>query len=169
MSVTLYELTGNYNALYGKLSSGEELTEEEFDALMKLDGDIKEKLEGYGRIINELESDSERLDAEIKRLQNRKKSIDNGLSRIYTRLENTMILHGMASEPIKTERFTFKFRKSSAVEVSDKFIEWAREYHRDDLLNYAMPKPNLTAIKEALEKGQEIPAFIKDKKTLKVG
>ncbi len=168
MSITLYELTGNYNALYGKLSSGEELTEEEFDALMKLDGDIKEKLEAYGRVINELESDSDRLDSEIKRLQNRKKSIDNGLSRIYTRLENTMILHGMADSPIKTEHFTFKFRKSSAVEVNENFIEWCKEYKRDDLLNVTAV-PNKTAIKEALENGEEIPAWVREKRKLRMG
>jgi len=168
MSITLYELTGNYNALYGKLSSGEELTEEEFDALMKLDGDIKEKLEAYGRVINELESDSDRLDAEIKRLQNRKKSIDNSVARIYTRLENTLILHGLADEPIKTEHFTFGFRRSSSVEVDENFIRWADEYKRSDLLNYAMPVPNKTAIKQALENGEQIPAWIQDKQKLKV-
>lgn len=168
MKETLYELTGEYMALYGKLSDGEELTEEEMAMLLSLDGEIETKLEKYGRVITEAESDSARLDAEIKRLTKRKKSIDNNVSRMYTWLENAFIIHGMADKPIKTDNFTFRFRKSTSIEVFDQFIEWCREYNRPDLLNVTAV-PNKTAIKEALEKGEEIPAWVQEKRKLRMG
>jgi hypothetical protein len=114
-----------------------------------------------------MESDSERLDAEIKRLQARKKSIDNNLNRIYDRLSNALILHGLDDKK-KTEHFTFSFRKSTAVEVDDGFIDWCDKYNKPQYLNYGKPVVNKTAVKEALENGEEIPAWIQEKKTLKV-
>lgn len=163
---TLYELTGEYLNLYGALADGDEISEEQMDALMELDTEIDSKLESYGRVITELEADSDRLGAEIKRLQARKKTIDNNLGRVYDRLSSALILHGIDKK--KTEHFTFSFRKSSAVEVADNFIEWCDEHKRAELLNYGKPTANKTAIKEALEKGEEIPAWIQEKKTLKV-
>ena len=163
---TLYELSGEYLALYSAMSDGEEVTEEQMDALMKLDSEIDDKLEGYGRVINELEADSDRLGKEIKRLQARKIVTDNNLTSIYNRLSNALILHGIDKK--KTDTFTFSFRKSSAVEVDDGFIDWCDKYNKPQYLNYGKPVVNKTAVKEALEKGEELPAWIQEKKTLKV-
>jgi hypothetical protein len=50
---------------------------------------------------------------------------------------------------IKLPWGTIKSRATSRVEVGEEFIAWAQQNNRDDLLTFAPPKPNLTAIKKA--------------------
>lgn len=47
------------------------------------------------------------------------------------------------------------YRKSTAVELDDNFVEWAQE-NADDLLTYKAPEPNKTAIKDRLKEGGEL-------------
>lgn len=52
------------------------------------------------------------------------------------------------------------FRKSKSVVVSDDFVRWAQDNDRDDLLTYKEPTANKTAIKDAINAGEEMPAEI---------
>ena len=50
-------------------------------------------------------------------------------------------------------------QNAESVEVANEmnFIGWAMTHDRDDLLRYSMPDINKTAVKTALNNGQDIP------------
>jgi hypothetical protein len=90
--------------------------------LLSLDGEIETKLEKYGRVITEAESDSAKADAEIKRLTKRKKSIDNNVSRMYTWLENAFIIHGMQTSRLRRTTSRSDSAKAQALKCSTSLL-----------------------------------------------
>ena len=165
--MNLYELTAEYNNLLAKLQDSDDMSDDDMSALLTADGELTDKLESYANVISELEADSEKLAKEAKRLLDRRKTIDNNIERMKTAVANTLILQGIDKK--KTATHTFGFRSSSSVEVKDEdeFIHWAIQYGYDGLLKQTFTL-NKTLIKQALEQGQEIPAFIVEKKKLTI-
>ena len=167
--MNIYQLTGHYGFLLARMQESEEVSEEEMSELLKADGDLEEKLDKYGHIINQLESDSEQLDKEEKRLAKRRMTNDKNAERMKKAIANTLIALG--EEKKKTPHYNFSFRKSSVVELKDKdesqFIAWAMKYGKNDLYNASFTT-NKKAIREALENGDEIPAYIVEKKKLQI-
>lgn len=60
----------------------------------------------------------------------------------------------------KSDKVEVGYRKSKAVKTSEDFVKWAVEHDRDDLLTYKEPTANKTAIKEAINNGEDVPAEI---------
>lgn len=107
---TLYELTGQYLQL---LDMAEDSDPEVFaDTLEGLDGEIEEKADNYAKVIKILEGDVNSIDSEIKRLQERKKSISANVKRIKSNLENIMRVTGKTK--FKTLLFSFGIQKNPA-------------------------------------------------------
>ena len=165
--MNIYALTAQYESLLAKMQDSEEMSDEDVSALLQADGDLTEKLDNYANVIAELEADSEKLDKEEKRLKARRTLIDKNVDRMKTAVANTLILQGIDKK--KTATHTFGFRSSSSVEVKDEheFIDWCIKYGMDGLLKQTFTL-NKTLIKQALENGQEIPAFIVEKKKLQI-
>lgn len=61
--------------------------------------------------------------------------------------------YALNGDKFSSPRLKVSYRKSSTVELSDGFVEWA-EINADDLLTYSEPKPNKTLIKAAIKDGR---------------
>lgn len=117
---TLYEHLEQYKLLKTFIEDNDA---EGFElALSQMEGSISEKLEGYAMVIKEIESDVNGLDSEIKRLQARKKAYENNIARMkeaMTLALDTVEPDKNGNKRLKTEKFTFSFRKSTSVQIVD--------------------------------------------------
>lgn len=113
---TLYELTRKYLEL---LNMAAEADPEVFaDTLEGIEGEIEDKADGYGKVIRELSGDIAKVQAEIDRLTDRKKTMVNNLAKIKDSLQASMEATGMRR--IKTDMFSFWIQKNPpVVQVTD--------------------------------------------------
>lgn len=114
---TLYELQGSYAQIQQMIEDGAEGLE---DILKTVEGAIEEKLEGYAMVIKNLESDVVGMKTEEKRIAERRKGIENQLERMKNAIANT--LENSGQDKVKTEKFTFSWRKSSAVHITNEAL-----------------------------------------------
>ena len=71
------------------------------------------------------------------------------------------IAYALAGEKFKTAKVAVSYKHTVSTECADNFIQWAQDNKRDDLLSYGKPTANKTAIKAAIESGEQgIPAQI---------
>ena len=83
------------------------------------------KLEGYAMIIKNLESDNAGIKAEEDRLAKRRKLSENAIARMKERMIETLEMvepDAKGVKRVKTEKFTFSFRKSTSVKVEDESV-----------------------------------------------
>ena len=99
------------------IENGGELTPELETRLQIAESELKAKSVNYYHVIKELESTTNMIDAEIKRLQELKKSRVNTIEKLENALIYSMNLHGI--EKIETETLKISTRKSKSVEVVD--------------------------------------------------
>lgn len=88
--------------------------------MFELERDIK--LEGYAMVIKNLESDNAGIKAEEERLAKRRKHSENAIARMKRKMEETLEMvepDDKGVKRVKIQKFTFSFRKSSKVEVSN--------------------------------------------------
>ena len=85
------------------------------------------------------------IKSEIKRLQELAKRYENSADKLADTLLQSVVAHGQ----IKTALVTISSRKSKSVSITDESLLGA-EFLR------IKTEPNKTAIKEALEAGQEV-------------
>ena len=108
---TLYELTGQYLKL---LNMAAEADPEVFaDTLEGIEGEIEDKADGYGKVIQELSGDIAKVQAEIDRLTDRKKTMVNNLAKIKDSFQASMEATG--KRRIKTDIFSFWIQKNPPV------------------------------------------------------
>lgn len=102
----LYELTWKYKEIQNHLLNDDEYPIE----LIAADEEINSKIENYGFVIRNMESDSDALDAEIKRLMDRKKTTDKAIDRM-----KDMVMQAMkATDRTKITTPHFKFTVAKA-------------------------------------------------------
>ena len=66
---TLYEITGQYLALYEMLESADELEMKVItDTLEGMDGELEEKADAYAKIMTELDAEAAKFEKEADRL-----------------------------------------------------------------------------------------------------
>lgn len=106
----LYELTAEYKALETAMLLNPESEEEYAELFSKINDEIEVKAENYGKIIKNLDADSVALSWEIKRLTDRKNSIDNTIKRLKTNLMESMKQTGKVK--FKTDLFSFSVAKN---------------------------------------------------------
>jgi hypothetical protein len=149
MRKPLYQIESDYLAIADALEQGE-LTPELETALAITEQELQVKAVGYGYIIKDAEDTVDAIDAEIKRLQARKKSEQNKVERMKEAISNAMQHFGIYD--VKTPTLRLSFRKSERVvgmsfdELPDEFVTVVPEQR----------KPNLNAIKSAIKEGREI-------------
>lgn len=145
---TLYQLSGMYSQLLDKIEDIDDVTFN--DTLDAINDSIEDKAENYGRLIKQLEHDSESLSKESERLKKRSDSLKRKAMSFKLKLRDSMIMTN--KKRISTEHFNFTVRKNAAsvVIANDAKIP-------NDLMNIKETKsPNKKAIKKAIESGQEI-------------
>ena len=134
------------------------MTEALLDTLDAIDDEMDEKLANCGAFIKQLTAEADALDAEIKSLKNRsaakKREIDSFKTYIMACMEHADVKKvdkPLAKLSIRTNA------ESVSVSNEQAFVSWAQLSNRDDLLRYTAPDINKTAVKAALNDGQNIP------------
>lgn len=126
----------------------------DFEAFEALQMERDAKIEQVAMWFKNLLSDAAALKAEEQSLAERRKAAENKAERL-----KGYLAYALNGQKFETARVKCGWRKSAAVEYTvdeASFVTWAKEV-RDDLLTYKDPTPNKTAIKEAIEAGEEIP------------
>lgn len=156
--LSLYEIAGSLRQL-------EQLIEEDGDLTEYLDSvelQLNYKVENIVKFNRGLELSAEAIDAEIQRLMLLKRAFVNKRQRLLDYVKYTMESHGV--EKIDTGIARLSFRKSKAVVVDDE-AKLTDEF----LTKKVTITPNKIAIKEALDRGQDVPgARIEEHKNLQV-
>ena len=142
-----------YNPETGEIIPVEEILKEEIE---KLEGEKIEKLENIEYLKRDNKSKIDTLADEIKRLQGRKKSFENANDNL-TKLQDYLL----QGEKLKTDKFTFSYRKSKVVNIVDEDLI-PDEYKK---IEYKVDKMKL---KKILEKEKIQGAELIEKKSLSV-
>ena len=144
--MTLYEINSEMLNLIDE-ETGEVLDYEKF---VELNLARDEKIENIGLWIKDLKAEASALKAEKDALAKRQKTAENKAESLTRYLQ--MMLEG---EKFKTPRLSVSYRTSKAVEVDDRFVDWAVRFG-EEYLRFKEPEVDKVALKEALEKG-EVP------------
>ncbi len=111
--MTLRELTQDMLDILALAEEGELDEEALKDTFEGVEGAFEDKCDGYAEVIAELNADADKLKAEIKRLTERKSTIENNISKIKSNLEFAMRTVG--KEKFKTEMHSFGIQKNGGL------------------------------------------------------
>lgn len=143
----LYEMTDEYNEL---LSWGDDpdIDETAFnDTLECLTGTIDDKIENIGKVISEYNAAIAGCDTEIKRLQARKKTLENKVTWSKDYIKNNMKKINRLN--IVGKLFSFSVRATQDKTIIDDETKIPNEFLK------IKTEPDKTAIKEALKSGKK--------------
>ena len=142
----LFNIDAELYEVYNEIeNNGGEMTPELEATLEITEAERLTKGEGYVYVIKQLRSQSDMIKSEIKRLQEIEKRYQNSADKLADTLLQSVVAHGQ----IKTALVTISSRKSKSVSITDESLLGA-EFMR------IKTEPNKTAIKEAIESGQEV-------------
>ena len=147
--MTLYELTNDLLTLQAEQENAD-IDDQVFrDTLEGLDGAFEDKCDGWAKWIRGMKADVQKLKEEETRMALRRKRIENAIDKA----EDTMAMYmrTVGKTKFKTALFSYGFRKSQAVEITNEseLPKWA-------LIEQA-PKISKTEIKEHLKNGEDVP------------
>jgi hypothetical protein len=149
MEKSLYIIKEEYLDLISQIESAEgELTPELEGALTINKSELEVKSIAYVEVIKQRESFNARIDEEIKRLQAIKKANDNLVLRLKNNLLNAVNMFGN----FEAGFLKLSTRKSKSVEVNIDTNDLPKEFKSIKVTE----APDKTAIKKAIESGQEI-------------
>ena len=122
--------------------TGEVVDPEKLNAL-QIERDAK--LEGVALWIKDLTAEAAALKAEKQAFADRQKAAENKVESLKKWLADAL-----AGEKFSTTKVVVSFRKTKSVQVADIFAL------DESFLKYAEPTPDKTAIKKAIEAGQDV-------------
>lgn len=163
--MTLYEITSDYMQLMQMMEDPEMNPQILADTMEGIEGELEVKAESYAKVMKNLEADVVGIKAEIDRLSERKKTIENNIKRMKESLQFSMETTGKTK--FKTELFSFSVRNNAPKVVMDEeYIENVPER----FLKYKDPEINRTAIKEAIQGGENLEglAHLEQSKSLTI-
>ena len=142
---TLYELNNTYQYLLN-MDLDEETLQDTLDSINFQD-DLENKVDGYCRVLRELEAEEEKFSAEIKRLQEAKKRITTRKEKLKTNLQENLI--SMNALKVNAGTFALSFRKSKKVEIENETL-LAEKFFK------VKKEVNKTELAKALKAGEEV-------------
>ena len=145
----LYELTGKYLQVQAHLEADDDYPID----LLTIGDELDHKIENYGFIIRNFESEEKSLDDEIKRLTERKKTAQKAVDRLKEQLYNTMKVTGR--DKVKTPHFQFSIATKGGKRPL-KFVE-GMEIPKDYCK--VVMEPDKEKIRQAIEQDGEILDF----------
>ena len=149
---SIYELSEEFLTLWTLMEDGTLDDEALADAFDVAVGDLSAKLEGYCKFIKNLESDIAGLKEEEKRLNTRRKTMENTIERAKAAMQNAMRIAGEKKMPAGT--FTVSLQQNPPKVVLDEpYIENIPEKY----LVPQEPTINKKLILEDLKEGFVIP------------
>jgi hypothetical protein len=146
--MNLYQITQEAQYLAALLES-EELTPELEGELLINQEQLQSKGINYAKVIANYQSESDQIDAEIKRLKALKESRDKKVTWLTESLKNAMLVSGI--EKIDSPLFKISLRRSEAVEVD---VVDALPAAFQNVKNVVTA--DKMAIKEAIKKGETV-------------
>ncbi len=150
MSNSLYEIAREYLEAFDHLEVDEETGEIlNFEAVDTLAGTFEEKAESVACYIKNLDAFAGDLKAEEANLAERRKSAEKRVENLKKYL--TSCLDAVGRDKVETAKVRVSFRKSVAVSIDDE-----RALPADFIVETVSTKPDKTAIKKAIQAGQEI-------------
>jgi hypothetical protein len=144
----LYEITRETLELASLLET-EEFTPELEAALLINQDQLQVKAGNYAKVIANIQSDSDSIDAEIKRLKAMKDNKDRSISRLKEALRDAMLVSGI--DKIESSLFKLSLRRSEAVEVD---VVEALPNAFQNVKNVVTA--DKIAIKEAIKRGENV-------------
>ena len=144
----LYEITREAQELAFLLET-DELTPELEAALLINQDQLQAKAGNYAKVIANIQSDSDSIDAEIKRLKAMKDTKDRSISRLKEALRDAMLVSGI--DKIESSLFKLSLRRSEAVEVD---VVEALPNAFQNVKNVVTA--DKIAIKEAIKRGENV-------------
>lgn len=161
--MTIYEIDQEIMNLLEQID--EETGEALFDPekIEQLQMERERKVENLALAFKNLTAEAKAIRDEIENLTKRAKAAQNEAERARNYLE--FVLDG---DPFKTARVAVSYRRNKSVDTTPEFVPWAYE-HNQSLLRMKDPEPDKTAVKKALEAGEDIPfASIVEKKSIQI-
>ena len=143
---SLYELTEQFQELLSMALDPDVDEQALADTMEGIECEIKEKADGYAKVIKSLEADVEALKAEEARLAGRRKNISANIDRMKRALESSMRATGKTK--FKTTLFSFGIQKNPPalkIDMPDRVP--------DEFLIPQEPKIDSAAIKKELKEG----------------
>jgi hypothetical protein len=152
--MNIYQITQEQAAIISYLEEiGGEASPEVMEALQITRDAFNKKAEAYAYVILKLESEVDVIAAEIKRLQELKKSKDNGATRMREALTQAMLLFGEEDQKgirrYATPTLSLSTRKSESVSIDD-------EKAIDSRFLVTKHEVSKSAISEALKNGLSV-------------
>lgn len=146
----LYELTGALAKAWRMAEDDDADLIMLEDTLQSIEAGIEVKADGIAKMLTMLEATASTHDIEIKRLQQRKRAVENRIDSIKKYLRDQMLYAGM--EKIKGATHSVSIRHTTATEVFD-VAALPAHYVRTTILT----EPDKRAIKDVLQSGVEVP------------
>lgn len=157
---SLYELKNEWLGLLDLMEMGAD-PEVVATTLEGLDAEIEVKADNYAKIIRQLESDINGMKAEIERLSDRKRALENHVAYLKGNLEDAMILTG--KEKFRTELFSFGIQNNVPSVVIDDPTSIPSEF-----LIPQEPKVDKKAIKEYLKDNEASWSHLEQTRSLRI-
>ncbi len=149
--MTIYEITNDYLQLMQMMEDPEMDPQTLADTMEGIEGELEVKAENCGKVLRNLEGNIEALKSEEERFKKRRQALENNAKRLKLALQGAMEVTGKTK--IKTDLFSFSIRKNApAVVMDEPYIENVPER----FLKYSDPTINRTAIKEAIQNGEDL-------------
>ncbi len=142
----LIDISDEFQAIYN-LASDTDDVETLTELYNQLETELEHKADSVRVVLSKLKSDSEYLADEVKRLQQRKKSIDTNIDNLKGLLMWTFLKAGV--DKLKAPKATFYFANSKSLKI-DSAIDISslpKEYYTVEY------KADKKALKEAVENG----------------
>lgn len=154
--MTLYELMTDYKEFLCAVENGDIPEEAIADTLEAIEATIEDKIDNIACVIKTLDAEEAAIKAEEDRLEARRKAKANTKEKVKAYLADMLISSGKTEFESPRNKISFRKTPGKVVFEDEKaFIEWA-QVNADSLLTYGKPTVNKTAVKLAIESGEEI-------------
>lgn len=147
----MYELEGEFLELFAMIDD-EEIDEDMLlDTLEAIDGEIEIKAENMAKMMKHIDGEASAIGDEIKRLQARKKALENRSNWLKRSIEQAMRITGKMK--FKTALFSFGIQNNpKSVKISD---EIDLSIVPQEFLVFSEPTIDKKKLKESIEAGNE--------------
>ena len=149
MNSTLYELTMDYHRLL-ELGDSDEPDDQRcfLDTLDGLIGEIDTKADSYAAVISEFDAQAQKIDTEIVRLTNMKRTVEGSVKKMKERL--MVAMKAMDRTEIRTDLHTFKIQANGGKRKLDIHSDVPDKYQK------IVYEPDTDKIRAVLEAGEKL-------------
>ena len=156
--MNLYEVTGNILALQEMLESPVDDEQILKDTLEAVQGEYEQKIEGYCKVIRNIEADIEAFKIEAKRLSEKAKMLENNKNRLKKAMFDSMKATNTGN--VKAGVFNVSIQRNGGVipVIYDKNDNNITANLPDDLI-VVTKTPSIDSIRELLEAGMVVEGF----------